>query len=336
MSQVELIAEIAQAHDGSLGLLHSYIDALAETGVQTAKFQMHIAHAESSEFEQFRVPFSFEDKTRYDYWKRMEFTFEQWTEIKKHCEDKGLRFLCSPFSVEAFSDLEKLKVDRHKIASGETTNFLLLDLMAKSGKPLLLSSGMSSFDELDKTIERIDSNKGNIEALFQCTTAYPTPAEKLGLNVISEMRNKYYKFQIGLSDHSGEIYPGLAAVSLGATKLEFHVVFDKKMFGPDATSSLTLQQTKQLAEGVKFISTSLQHPVNKNDNESFGRLKELFGKSLALKVNAKKDDVLTTEMLESKKPGGKGISPSEYQNTIGKKLNKDIPAGGFLNNTDLQ
>ncbi len=91
-----------------------------------------------------------------------------------------LRFLCSPFSVEAFSDLEKLKVDRHKIASGETTNFLLLDLMAKSGKPLLLSSGMSSFDELDKTIERIDSNKGNIEALFQCTTAYPTPAEKLG------------------------------------------------------------------------------------------------------------------------------------------------------------
>src|SRR5690606_21742718 len=97
----EIIAEIAQAHEGSLGIAHSYIDALAETGVDTVKFQMHIAEAESSELETFRVNFSYEDKTRYDYWKRMEFTPEQWQGIKSHCEDKGMRFLCSPFSVKA-------------------------------------------------------------------------------------------------------------------------------------------------------------------------------------------------------------------------------------------
>ena len=120
----DLIAEIGQAHDGSLGIAHSYIDALANTGVSTIKFQMHIAEAESSIYEPFRVNFSYEDKTRYDYWKRMQFSIEQWSELKRHCEDKGLEFLVSPFSLAAVEILEKLDIKRYKIGSGEVNNNL--------------------------------------------------------------------------------------------------------------------------------------------------------------------------------------------------------------------
>ena len=122
-----LIAEIGQAHDGSLGILYSYIDAIAQTGVDAVKFQMHIAEAESSEHEPFRVQFSLEDKTRYNYWKRMGFSLEQWRGIKQHCESANLDFICSPFSNLAVDWLEEMGVEQYKIGSGEVNNFLLLE-----------------------------------------------------------------------------------------------------------------------------------------------------------------------------------------------------------------
>ena len=150
--KLEIIAEIGQSHEGSLGLAHSYIDALANSGVTAVKFQTHIAEAESSEFENFRVNFSYQDKTRFDYWKRMEFNFNQWAELKQHCQDLDLEFISSPFSVEAFELLESIGVSRYKIGSGEVSNLLMLDRIAKTKKPIILSSGLSNFSELDETI----------------------------------------------------------------------------------------------------------------------------------------------------------------------------------------
>jgi len=266
--KVEIIAEIGQAHDGSLGILHSYIDALSESGVDTIKFQMHIAHAESSAEEQFRIPFSYEDKTRYDYWKRMEFSLEQWVEIKRHCEEKKLRFLCSPFSIEALEWLEKMGAERYKIASGEVWNYLLLDKVAETGKPVLLSSGMSSYVEIDAAIKRIINRGGNVEAVFQCTTSYPTPKSSVGLNVISEIMTRW-DISAGLSDHSGEIWASLAAVALGASKLEVHAVFDKRKFGPDTSSSLTIDDISMLCCGVRTFETMLSNPINKRGSLPF-------------------------------------------------------------------
>jgi N-acetylneuraminate synthase len=333
--KVEIIAEIAQAHEGSLGIAHSYIDALAGAGVDTIKFQMHIADAESSQYEQFRVNFSYEDKTRYDYWLRMGFDLEQWAGLKKHCEDKGLRFLCSPFSIKAVEWMEQLKVDRYKIASGEVNNLLMLDVISKTGKNILLSSGMSSFDELATAVNYIESKKANLEGIFQCTTSYPTPPEKYGLNVLTELKQKF-SVKVGLSDHSGEIYSSLAAVTLGAEMLELHVVFDKKMFGPDASSSLTIAEFKQLSEGVRKLSTALNHPINKNDVQQFDEMKNLFGKSLSLKTDKKSGDVINLEDLETRKPGNKGIKAAEFEAIIGKKLNRDLKEGDFINYTDIQ
>ncbi|RZL16570.1 MAG: N-acetylneuraminate synthase, partial [Pedobacter sp.] len=151
-TDVFIIAEIAQAHDGSLGIAHSYIDALADAGVDAVKFQTHIAEAESSIFEPFRVKFSYEDDTRFDYWKRMEFTEQQWAGLKEHCEARGVEFMSSPFSGAAVELLNRLGVKRFKVGSGEVNNLLLLHQIAQTGKEIILSSGMSNFSELDKTI----------------------------------------------------------------------------------------------------------------------------------------------------------------------------------------
>ena len=328
-----IIAEVGQAHDGSLGILHSYIDAVSKCGVDAIKFQTHIAAAESSEFEPFRVKFSYEDKTRYDYWMRMEFTLEEWRNIKKHCEDVGLEFLSSPFSNLAVDWLEEINVNKYKIGSGEVSNFLMLEKIAKTRKPIIISSGLSNFHELDDTIKFLKSF-GNELTILQCTTKYPTLPEDVGLNVINELKERYH-LPVGLSDHSGMIYPCLSAVSLGANILEFHVTFDKRIFGPDSKSSLTLDEVGQVVDGVRFIEKSLANKINKNENKQFEDLKNIFEKSLAINKNMKIGDYITFEDLEAKKPANYGVNAKDYRSVIGKRLITNMRKWDFLNYNNL-
>ena len=333
MNNVFIIAEIGQAHDGSLGILHSYIDALSATGIDAIKFQTHIAEAESSIYEPFRVRFSYEDNTRYDYWKRMEFTLKQWKGIKKHCDDVGLEFISSPFSNMAVDWLEEIGVQKYKIGSGEVSNFLMLEKIAKTKKDIILSSGMSSFFELDETINFLKQFDNKV-SILQCTTMYPTGAKDIGLNVISELKNRY-NLSVGLSDHSSTIYPSLSAVSLGAEIIEFHVVFDRNMFGPDSKSSLTINDIKQLVDGVRFIETSLNNKIDKSENSKFKELKNIFEKSLAVNRDMQIGDTITFDDLEAKKPFGYGISAKDYKSIIGKKLTKNLNKWDFLNKEDI-
>ena len=313
-----LIAEVGQAHDGSLGILHSYIDALTGLGIDAIKFQTHIAEAESSFEEPFRVKFSYEDNTRYDYWKRVGFSFEQWQEIKCHCVDNGLEFLSSPFSCAAVDWLEKLGVARYKIGSGEVTNHLMLEKIARTGKEVLLSSGMSNLKELDQAVELL-KRYGSEVVVLQCTTKYPTPIDEVGLNVIGELRSRY-KLKTGFSDHSGSIYPSIAAATLGAEVLEFHVVFDKLMFGPDSPASLTISEVKELVSAVRAIDKSLSTSVNKDDNREFALVKAIFEKSLCVNKDISKGVVIGFDDLEAKKPANKGINASDFKSVIGKTL----------------
>ena len=302
MEKIYTIAEIAQAHEGSLGILHSYIDALAQSGVDAVKFQTHIAHAESSEYEPFRVKFSYEDATRYDYWKRMEFTPPQWREIKTHCDEAGVDFISSPFSNAAVDLLEDVGVQAYKIGSGEVNNLLMLEKIARTGKPVILSSGMSSFAELDETVAFLRDRNVDF-SILQCTTAYPTEPEEWGLNVIGELKERY-DVPVGFSDHSGDIFACLAAAACGAEILEFHAVFDRRMFGPDAKASLTIDEIARLVEGTRQIATAHAHPVDKNDNRRFGELKSIFEKSLAVNKDLPAGHILTFDDLEAKNQKG--------------------------------
>jgi len=328
-----IIAEIAQVHDGSLGILHSLIDAVSDTGVDAIKFQTHIAEAESSLFEQFRTNFSFVDKTRYDYWKRMEFDLNQWKEIKNHCDKVGLEFMSSPFSCAAVDLLEQTNIKRYKIGSGEVSNYLILDKIARTGKEIILSSGMSSFKELTDTIAFLNKKKVKY-SILQATTQYPVNIENIGLNVIPELK-KMFQVSVGLSDHSGSIFPSLAAVSMGAEIIEVHVAFSKKMFGPDSSSSLSIEELTQMVEGIRFIEKSLHSVVNKNVCSQYDELKKMFGKSLCVNKNLQSGSILRFEDLDSKKPQDKGILASHYEEVIGRKINKELKKWDFLTYQDL-
>ena len=227
-----VIGEVGQAHDGSLGTAHALLDAIADAGADAVKFQTHIAAAESRTDEPWRVRFSYQDDTRYEYWQRMQFTADAWAGLRRHAEDRGLAFLSSPFSLDAVELLRRVGVAAWKVASGEVANTPLLDAVAQTGQPVLLSSGMSGWTELDNAVKRLRAGGAGPLAVLQCTTAYPVEPERVGLNVLGEIHERY-RCAAGLSDHSGTIFPSLAAVALGARALEVHVTLSREMFGPD-------------------------------------------------------------------------------------------------------
>ncbi|MHA4737756.1 N-acetylneuraminate synthase family protein [Dyadobacter sp. MSC1_007] len=325
---IYIIGEVAQAHEGSVRLAHSYIDALAECGVDAVKFQMHMADAESSQFEGFRTNIPFTDCSRQEYWREMEFTKSQWAELKAHCSSVGVDFIVSPFSIAAVDLLMDLNVSKFKIASGEVGNVLMLDKIAATGRDVILSSGMSTFADLDRAMSLLKTAHCGV-SLLQCTTSYPTSLTQWGLNMLDEFKQRY-QVPIGLSDHSGDITACLAAAALGTELLEFHAIFDKRIQNPDAHSSLTIYQATQMIRGVRQIETALAFPVNKNDNSGFTTVKTIFGKSLACNKHLEKGQPLTINDLETKKPAGYGIAPSHYREVLGKTLVKDIAQWEFL------
>lgn len=252
-----IVAEIAQAHDGSLGMAHAYIDAVAKAGADAVKFQCHIADAESSLNEAWRVePRWRQDRTRFDYWKRMEFTPEQWAGLERHADGEGLIFLCSPFSVEAVELLDGL-VPAWKVASGEVCNAPLLEAINRTGKPVILSSGMTTLAELERAWASLTAPK----AVLQCTSAYPCRLDEIGLGLLAYFQ-KRFDCPVGLSDHSGKLGPSLGAVALGAAIVEVHVCFEGA-FSLDADASLTPKQLKRLVKGAWEIEQA-RKPVDKD------------------------------------------------------------------------
>jgi N,N'-diacetyllegionaminate synthase len=328
-----LIAEIGLSHEGSLGTAHAYIDALASTGVDAIKFQTHIAQAESSSGEQFRVPFSKQDKSRMDYWERTSFKKEEWFGLKSHCNDLNLNFFSTPSCLAAVDLLEKLNVSHYKVGSGDTLNFLLLRRLGETKKPILLSTGMSSYDEIESSIKYLNKF-GNPLTLMQCTSKYPTSPKGWGLNNIQELK-KRFELPVGFSDHSGTIYACLAATVMGAEVFEFHVVFDKRQFGPDVSSSIAIDQVKILTDGIKAIQIAMNSPLNKDNISQFDDLKNMFGKSLSVNKYKKAGEIVGFDDLESKKPSEYGIPANKFEKVIGKTLNKNLTKWSFLNWEDL-
>ena len=229
--------------------------------------------------------------------------------------------------------MEKLNVSQYKVGSGDTSNLLLLKRLGETKKPIILSTGMSSYDEIESSINFL-KNYGTPLTLMQCTTSYPTKPEQWGLNVIQELKQRY-GLPVGFSDHSGTIYACLAAAVMGAEVFEFHVVFDKRQFGPDVSSSITIDQVKILTDGIKTIQIAMYNPLNKDNISQFEDLKNMFGKSLSVNKNKKAGEIIEFDDLESKKPSEYGIPAIEFEKVIGKTLNKNLAKWSFLNWDDL-
>jgi len=329
-----VIGEVALTHDGSLGLAHAFVDAIADAGADAVKFQTHIAAAESTPSEPFRVKFSRQDKTRYDYWKRMEFTEEGWRGLAEHARERGILFLSSPFSIQAVDLLERIGVPLWKIASGETSNTTLLDRVLDTRKPVLLSTGMSSLEEIDRAVARVRARHADL-GVFQCTTAYPCPPEKIGLNLIPFYRERYGCW-VGLSDHSATIYPGLAGVAVGMDMLEVHVALSREMFGPDVIASITTQELRQLVDGIRFIERMRAHPLDKDASaQETAPLRKLFTRSLVARASLPAGTVIEREHVLIKKPGT-GLPPDRLEDVIGRRLARPVSADQVLAAEDIE
>ena len=329
-----VIAEVAQAHDGSLGFANSFIDAAADAGANAIKFQTHIASAESTHEEKFRVKFTTQDATRFDYWRRMQFTEAQWQELAQHAHERGLAFLSSPFSMEALEMLERIGVPAWKVASGETNNSPMLQAMVDTGKPVLLSTGMSYLREIDEAVALV-GKAGVPLAVFQCTNRYPCPPEHLGLNLVGEFIRRY-GCPIGLSDHTGQPWSVYAAVALGCDVVEAHVAFHRTMFGPDVPASLTFEQLAEVVEQLGPLRSALAHPVDKDQEASeLEDIRGLFTKSVVPVQDLPAGTVIQRTHVTFKKPG-RGIPAREVGRAVGMRLKRSVKRDELFQWDDLE
>jgi N,N'-diacetyllegionaminate synthase len=329
MKKVNIIAEIGSVHDGSFGNALKLIDLCAEIGVDTVKFQTHIASAETT--RDAPSPSYFKAESRFEYFERTAFSKNQWSEIKNKAHSLGMRFMSSPFSEEAVELLQEVGVDVYKIASGEVTNLPMLRKIARAGKAVILSSGMSTWDELDAAFEVLKDVPELM--VMQCSSAYPCPAEKVGLNIIKEMADRY-KVPIGFSDHTDGIAAALAAVTLGAEAVEKHLTFSKKMYGSDAPNATEPGEFAQMVNCIRQLEVMLSCPVDKKDASSYKDMKDIFEKSIVASSKIVKGEKITLEKLAVKKPGT-GIPSSDIEKIIGKMAKRDLEGDHILQWSDL-
>jgi N,N'-diacetyllegionaminate synthase len=324
-----LIAEIGSVHDGSFGNALKLIEAAAAAGADAVKFQTHIASAET--LRDAPMPPYFKGEPRFEYFERTGFAPAQWRALKSACEAAGVVFLSSPFSLEAVDLLEDVGVAAYKIPSGEVSNLPLLEKVARTGKPALLSSGMSDWAELDAAVAAL--RKGGPLAVLQCASAYPCPPEKAGLNVIGEMRARYGTV-VGFSDHTLGYAAPAAAVALGAEIVEKHFTFSRAMYGSDAANSMEPGEFRVLAASLREIRAMRASPVDKNDTAPYREMKRIFEKSVVSARDLAAGVTLAEADLAFKKPGD-GIPASRWRELLGRKLARPVPADRKLAFEDL-
>lgn len=313
-----IVAEIGMNHDGSLGQAKAFIKAAAECGADAVKFQTHIAEAET--LPDAPAPQYFSDETRFDYFKRTAFSLEQHIYLKEYSEERcGVEFISSPVSIEAIELLEQVGVSSYKVPSGEVNNIPYLIKLAKTGKRVFLSSGMSTWIELDEAVSTLRDNGCNEIILMQCTSEYPCPPEHAGLNVMLEMRERY-KLPVGFSDHTLGISVPIAAVALGASVIEKHFTLSKKMYGPDAKNSTAPEEFKALVDGIRAVEKALLSKVDKDEKaRTLKDMKVIFEKSIVAACDIIAGTIIEEKHLAYKKPGD-GIPARQFRELIGKKV----------------
>jgi N,N'-diacetyllegionaminate synthase len=324
-----IIAEIGLSHEGSLGQAKAFALASAQSGADIVKFQYHIPRAESSKEEKFRVDLGIQFKTRSQYWERTSFNLGEWHDLIQYCKEIGIKFACSVFSLEAARNLIDLNVSILKLGSGDLANEEFQESLQEFTGDLVISTGMATITEIDQAINAytILRSTGRL-TLLQCTSLYPTPRKLVGLNVLKEFKNRY-GVPVGLSDHSEGITASQAALVLGAEVIEKHVIFSRKMFGPDVSSSITFEELEKLVTFRDELS-ELQTYVDKDEiAKTLDPQKKLFSRSLGLIKELPVGSIISQELFCLRKPAG-GLSWSDRTRFIGKKLSKPYKVDELL------
>jgi len=327
-SPVLVIAEIGNNHDGSVHQAERLIDAAAEAGADAVKFQTHIAEAEMHPSTPTPPHFS---EPRWEFTKRMELTLDEHVHLKAHAEERGLVFFSSPFSVEAVELLERVGVPLYKIASGEVTNPPLVEAVAATGKPVLLSTGMSGWDEIDGALEILRA-AGSDVVVLQCTSNYPCPPEKVNLRAMPALAQRF-GVPTGLSDHTPDVYTSIAAVALGAVAIEKHFTLSKRLYGPDHHASLVPEELARLVEGVRQVEAALGSGEKQRD-PALDPARATFEKSVVTRVAIPAGAAIERAMLTTKRPGN-GIPAVRLPEVVGRRAARPLGENELIAEADL-
>jgi N,N'-diacetyllegionaminate synthase len=323
---VDIIVEIGNSHEGSLGVAKSFVLMAKKSGARTVKFQMHIAEEEGTPDEPFRTNFSEQDLTRQDYWRRVNFSEEAWISLAGFCKKEEIEFLCTPLSLKAASILfHNDLVSRWKVGSGNAVDWPLLSFLVESGLPILISTGLISSSEIKKLKDFLNENRAlERVTLMHCVSSYPTSIEHLDMHLLMDLKN--LGFRVGYSDHSGSIHPSMYAMMLGAQSIEVHMTPRKDYFGPDVSSSLT---PEEIADLVKFAKTfEILQSSNGTKEDHFERVLELrsiFRKGVYWSKDLNEGEIVKHTDLVFLKPV-KGLDVVDYQSILGRVTTRRVKA----------
>lgn len=320
---VFIIAEAGVNHNGSFELACKLIDSAKDAGVDCIKFQTFKSerlvsrNAQKADYQKSTTG----EGSQVDMLKNLELSYDKFIALKSYCDKIGICFLSTPFDLDSIAFLSTMDLPFWKIPSGEVTNYPYLSAVAKTRKPVVMSTGMCNLDEIRAAINVLTDNGVKDIKLLHCNTEYPTPYEDVNLKAMQTIK-KEFEYEVGYSDHTKGIEVPIAAVAMGATVIEKHFTLDRNMEGPDHKASLEPNELAQMVRSIRIVEKAIG---NGDKVPSPSEKKNLYvaRKSIVANKNINAGDILSEENITVKRPGY-GISPMKWNNVIGTRATRDF------------
>ncbi len=323
MGRTLIIAEAGVNHNGSLEMAKKLVDTAHECGADIVKFQtakLDSLVSKSAHMADYQKKNIGVEESQKDMLKKLLLSFDEFVELANYCKQIGIMFLSTPFDIESIHFLDKMQ-DIWKVPSGEITNYPYLVEIAKTGKRVILSTGMAEMDEIQAALDVMKSNGTKDITILHCTTEYPAPIKDVNLNVIKTFRHSF-GLPVGYSDHTQGIEVDLAAVALGAEIIEKHFTLDRRLPGPDHKASLEPSELKAMVDGIRKIELALGSE-EKRPSEMEIKNRDVARKSIVAKTMIKAGDLFTEDNITTKRPGT-GINPMRWNEILGTKAIRDF------------
>lgn len=322
MGKVTIIAEAGVNHNGDLKLAKKLAKVAKESGADIVKFQMAqlksliTKYAPLAEYQKNAT----RSETQMEMLQKILLTYDEFIELSDYCEEIGIQFLCTPFDLQSVDFLEDIGCDIWKIPSGEITNFPYLVKIAGLHKPIILSTGMSTLEEVRSAMEVLKSHGADDITILHCTTSYPAPYKSVNLKAMITLQNEF-KTPVGYSDHTSGIEIPIAAVGMGASVIEKHFTLDRNMEGPDHKASLEPEELRAMVSGIRNVEAALGNGVKEPVPDEVANL-TVARKSIVARRKIVKGDLYTEENITTKRPGN-GLSPMLWEKVLGMEAMSD-------------
>lgn len=336
--KVFIIAEAGVNHNQKLDLALKLVDIAAESGADAVKFQTFKAEevvTEEGEMASYQEKNIGKNLSQREMLKDLELPEEFYPEIIQRCQEKNILFMSTPHGGKKSVDfLEVLGIKAYKIGSGDLTNYILLNKVAKTGKPIILSSGMATLDEAKEAIQFIRSKGTDQIAILHCTTNYPCSPEEVNLLAMKMMMEEL-DVPVGFSDHTRGNQAAIMAATLGMAIYECHFTLDKTLPGPDHVASAEPEELKSRIEAIRAATTILGNATKTPNPSEVESMIRVARRSIVAARDLARGEVLSEDDLEAKRPGD-GISPTQYENFIGKRLKVGLKKDQKIEQTDIE